>query len=200
MTKAKILKFGLICMVAVGLMGCGSQNDNATDALSKDVTADSSKEEVTFETFVQALKEAGGDLEIEEGNKPFFDMIDADDGWMLEYNDKTVKVYLYEEEKPYNEAMKSNEFMNDFIKRDKLVLETSSEEVKEIFNSMDPAKLAEVVEEDKKKQDTIYKVGETAPLDNWEVTLNSASFEQSVEDNFVVDMKENMDKISWEIR
>lgn len=182
--KAKFLKFSLICMVAVGLMGCGSQNNGGDEASTNNTASSEAQEEVTFDTFVQALKQAGGDLEMYEDDKPYFQLIGADDGWMLDYNDKVAKVYLYEDEKAYKEALKSNDFMKDFIKRDKLTLETSSDEVKEIFNSMDPAKLAESIEEDKKKQDAIYKVGETAVLDNWEITLNTTSFEQSVEDTF----------------
>ncbi|WMI82030.1 DUF4352 domain-containing protein [Anaerotignum sp. MB30-C6] len=182
--KAKFLKFSLICMVAVGLMGCGSQNNGGDEASTNNTASSEAQEEVTFDTFVQALKQAGGDLEMYEDDKPYFQLIGADDGWMLDYNDKVAKVYLYEDEKAYKEALKSNDFMKDFIKRDKLTLETSSDEVKEIFNSMDPAKLAESIEEDKKKQDAIYKVGETAVLDNWEITLNTTSFEQSVEDSF----------------
>lgn len=69
-----------------------------------------------------------------EEDKPFYSMIDAKDGIMLNLDNKPVKLFLYESESKYSAALQKYSILKKMPKKGLVVLDSSYEKAIEIFN------------------------------------------------------------------
>lgn len=120
MKKKMLALFGAVCLI-VSLAACGG--NKAAGITLDDVTA--------------AIQTVDSSFSWDE-EKPYFEMIGAEDGWIGYLNGTTpVKVYQYENENTYKEAVESfGELMGDFPKNGNFVLECNDTAVTEAFENI----------------------------------------------------------------
>lgn len=81
---------------------------------------------------------ADNDIEVDENDKPYFQMIGAKDGVIFYIDTSVVKIYEYESEKSLSEAQETyKDVVKDWPVNGKFLLETSSEKAIEIFNGIE---------------------------------------------------------------
>jgi hypothetical protein len=69
-------------------------------------------------------------------DKPYFQMIGAYDGVMIEFDKDPVKIYQFASEKAYKEALEQYGILKDMPKNGLLVLDGSNETAIKLFNEM----------------------------------------------------------------
>lgn len=91
--------------------------------------------DLSMETIISAYEDAGIAVDPEE--KQAFGMIDAIDGVIFYNNNNPVKIYEYASEDAMTAAAEYFPTLNEWDKNGLFVLETSDDEAKEIFNSVE---------------------------------------------------------------
>ncbi len=117
----KILIFLFLTLIILMLAGCGN-NSNTTNEST--LTLNDAKD-----IFVQQ----GAEL---QSDKPYFEMIGAEDGYILYLDDNPIKIYSFESESSYNDALEEFPMLQDMPKKDLIVLESSYDKAIEIFNNI----------------------------------------------------------------
>nr|WP_294486567.1 hypothetical protein [uncultured Anaerosporobacter sp.] len=109
----------LMLVLITTLVGCG-----------KTEKADSR----TLDDFVNAFEDEGYEFEID---KPIYSLINAEDGVIFYIGNSAVKIYQYKSGKELENAKKEIDLISEWLQNGKFLLETNSEEAKEIFNSVE---------------------------------------------------------------
>lgn len=93
---------------------------------------------VTFEEVTAAIQTVDGSFSWDD-EKPYFEMVGADDGWIGYINGTIpVKVYQYESDKAYKDAVKVfGDLMGEWPKIGGFVLECKDTEVQNAFLEID---------------------------------------------------------------
>ena len=93
---------------------------------------------VTLEDVTKAIQTVDSSFAFDTEEKPYFEMIGAEDGWIGYLNGTTpIKVYQYENENAYKEAVEAfGELMGDFPKSGNFVLECNDSAVTEAFENI----------------------------------------------------------------
>jgi len=87
-----------------------------------------------LEAFAVAVEQAG--YTGEDDGSPAYQMIGAKDGVMAYFNGKVFKIYQYENEKAYKQALKDFPIVKSMTRNGLFVAESNSEELLEIFKSI----------------------------------------------------------------
>lgn len=93
--------------------------------------------EISIDDVTDAIQTVDSNFSWDE-EKPYFEMIGAKDGWMGYLEGTTpVKVYEYENQKSYDEAVETfGGIMGDFPKNGNFVLECNDSAIIEAFESI----------------------------------------------------------------
>ncbi|WP_339295925.1 hypothetical protein MKY82_08530 [Paenibacillus sp. FSL W7-1279] len=120
--KKSLGLFAVLLLLLVAVVGCGS-----AEAENKDLTLDK---------FIKAYQDAG--IEVDSDKKPMFQMIDAKDGVIFDFDKQKVAIYEYESKKEAEKVKsESGDLMKDWPQNEAFILETSNEKAIEIFNSVE---------------------------------------------------------------
>ena len=88
----------------------------------------------TLEDAINAFVAAG--IEVDPDEKPFYQELRASDAVMFEIGVHVVRIYEYVDIDTLNQAIVDFEFMQDYPVNGLLVLETTSQQAIEIFESL----------------------------------------------------------------
>ena len=106
-----------VIILAFTLTGCSNVKDNRQLA-----------------DFIDVYIQKG--FSVDASQKPLFPLIGAIDGVIFYAGNSPVKIYQYKDEKSYNEALKQYPIIENFDKNGLFLLESSKEDIKEIFKSI----------------------------------------------------------------
>lgn len=93
-----------------------------------------SSKELTMQDFITAFENEG--VEVDDSEKPFYDMIKAKDGIIFYIDGSPVKIYEYATVKAIKDGEEALPIVSEWDKNGRFVLETSNEKAIEIFNSV----------------------------------------------------------------
>ena len=158
MKMKKILMLLAILLLAVGLVACNTDDDNAkNDDVNKEATtppapnSDTTPEpndndldndndnigtddnNITLENAIEHFKAEG--IEVDE-EKPAYETISARNGAIFYIDDEPVKIYEFENEERFETAGETLAELRDMPRKGMLVLETENERAIEIFNKL----------------------------------------------------------------
>ena len=130
----KILKYIFIIILLVvlifALKAWISNNKSQTQTQSS---------KLTMADVISRFEEEGLKIEISE-DKPLFQLIGAKDGVMLYIDNNLVKLYEYENEKKYKEALQDSTkdiyMLKSMPCKELIVLDTKYQKIIDIFNSL----------------------------------------------------------------
>lgn len=120
--KKCLLLLSMMMLLSVSLLGCGS----------------SKKDERTLDDFIKAYTDQG--IEVDKEEKPYFQLVGANDAVIFYLDNSPVKIYQYASEKDLSQAKKDYEIIKDFVSNGRFLLETSNEDVQKIFENVESEK------------------------------------------------------------
>lgn len=92
---------------------------------------------ITIEDVTKAFQQIDGNFAFDSEEKPYFEMIGAEDGWIGYINEtQPVKVYRFADEKAYKDASESLATMKEWPRVGNFVLECNDPTVQEAFNKL----------------------------------------------------------------
>lgn len=132
----KILKYIFIIILLVvlvfALKAWISNNKSQTQTQTQ-------ASKLTMSDVISRFEEEGLKIEISE-DKPLFQLIGAKDGIMLYIDNNLVKLYEYENEKKYKEALQDSTkdiyMLKSMPCKELIVLDTKYQKIIDIFNSL----------------------------------------------------------------
>lgn len=93
--------------------------------------------QITIDDVTKALQAEDANFTFDAEEKPYFDMIGAEDGWIGYFEEvNPVKVYKFADEKAYKEATENFEILEDMPKVGLFVMESTSENALSIFKGL----------------------------------------------------------------
>lgn len=90
---------------------------------------------LTMTDVISKFEENGLEVKINE-SKPYFQLIGAKDGTMLYVDNEIVKLYEYESEEDYKDALKNYSALENMPYKGLVILDTNYQKVIDIFNSL----------------------------------------------------------------
>ncbi|MFD0675156.1 hypothetical protein [Cohnella sp. GCM10027633] len=117
-------KVAILLLLVVVLAACGNGNDKATV----------SEGPASLSDLIQVFTDAG--IEVDPNEQQMFQMVGAINGVMFYMaGNKVVKIYEYEDTDAMKEAASQFDVMKDWPSNGRFLLETLSEQAKELFAS-----------------------------------------------------------------
>lgn len=114
----RLLTIVSVLFITMAAAGCGSKEP-----------------EVKLADVISAFEKEGVEVDVDE--KPFYEMIGAADGVIFYMGEnQVVKIYEYDSNASYKKGLEALPQMKDWPKVGNLVLETSNEDARSIFNSL----------------------------------------------------------------
>lgn len=101
---------------------------------SNNTTTSNNSTKITIDDVISKFQEQGIEVILE--SKPFYTMVGAKDGEMFRIDNSIVKLYEYESEKDYREALEDYSILEKMPHKGLVVIDTNSEKALEIFNSL----------------------------------------------------------------
>lgn len=117
----KIFIFLFSTLIIFMFVGCGTSSSTANES------------KLTLDDVKNVFVEQGAEL---QSDKPYFEMIGAEDGYFLYLDGNPIKIYSFESESSYNDALEEFSILADMPKKDLIVLESSYDKAIEIFNNI----------------------------------------------------------------
>jgi hypothetical protein len=90
---------------------------------------------LSMDTFISAYESEG--IAVDTEAKPAFGMIGASDGIIFRTENGPIKIYEYHSKEAIETASENFPMINDWDKNGLFVLESSQDQAKEIFNSVE---------------------------------------------------------------
>jgi len=133
------LGFALIVLLGTCIIyhSLNSPSSDSLSAYSDSINTELYKQ--SLDDLTHIFIENGAILEDE---KPFYSMIDAQDGIMLYLDDKPVKLFLYKSEAQYDAAFEKYSVLKKMPRKGLIVLDSSYEKAIEIFNEFSQLNLS----------------------------------------------------------
>lgn len=103
----------------IAVVGCSSKEE---------------KQDLTLDKFIKAYQDEG--IEVDPGEKPALQMINAKDGVIFYVDKKKVAIYEYASKKDIDNAISTFKQMKDMPRKGLFVLETKNEQAIKIFENV----------------------------------------------------------------
>lgn len=132
--KNLIIIISIIIIIAIVIAVVFFSKNKETSTTNSTIPA-SLKSSLTISDVISKFKTEGIQINLEE-NKPIFSMIGAKDGEMFYLDNDPVKLYIFESEKKYKEALSEYPILGNMPKKDLVVIDTNSSKALEIFDSL----------------------------------------------------------------
>lgn len=134
--KTLSIILSVIIIITIVIIAIFAIKHNETSSTSSDVSTPSSlKSSLTISDVISKIKDEGYNVTLEE-TKPYFTMIGAIDGEMFYLDNEPVKLYIFESEKSYKEALNNYPLLQNMPKKDLIVLDTNISKIIELFKSL----------------------------------------------------------------
>lgn len=133
----KILLLIVLSVLLLLLTACSNNDVSSPSEQPQSSSIESANEnkKLTISDVITYFEQNNIEVNLEE-TKPYFTLVGAVDGEMFYLGEDPVKLYIFSDEKSYNQALKDYPILENMPKKDLIVIDTKSPQALDLFNKI----------------------------------------------------------------